>query len=1057
MRRPLPLTLLLALASLACFSSAQDASTAALRGSVRDPTGAAVAGASISAQRTGTGITRRATTGERGEFALLLLPPGEYIVRVEAPGMSAEVRNAVALEVGATVQLEFALRVGGPNETVNVTAEPAPVEQAPAGLTTVVGAREIAELPLNGRRWQDLALTTPGVTQDPRGLTSSWNGDLAFGGVRGYQSAFLVDGVDNNNAFFSQARGRYRAPYQLSSEVVQEFRVSSNTYGVEFGRSSGAVVNVVTKSGTNQVHGSAFYYLRSSDFGARNPFLVEKPPDYQHQFGFTLGGRVARDKSYFYLGADLHSYRTPVSVRFLDGSTVLVPQPTDYEVTDQALVFATAAQLTEDLAGDFRSALLGNTAFAKFDYTFSPRHALTGRVNTSRYYGSNNVFFDPASPLTFRALSNNGTEEVATESATLALTSSLPGQFVSAVRVLFARDLQQSHANTADVLTRIDEVIDGFGRSTILPRRTREHKVQVAASVSRDTARHTLKFGGDMIFARIGNFFPSLSGGEYIFDTIRVNPFTFAPATFGLRISPLRAYAHGVPRFYIQRFGRLESHPDTSEFSLFAQDNIRVTSSFALTLGVRWDLQTFNTENLEPNPLWPQAGKLPLDANNVAPRVAFAWSLGEKEPLVLRGGYGIFYTRIPQLYTSAVETGNGLRQTILFLDHANFFDQALFPSYPDPLVVCAPTATRCDPPPGLTGKLESEISAFAPGFQTPYVQQASLTAERELWQGVALGASYLYVHGTHLLRTRDVNLPPPTMVTYPVYDEAGSFTGEYFTVPSFATWQTTPSLSCPFNPPFFSPPCLNDVERPIPQLGAINQFESAVSSVYHGMTVSARRRMRDGLFFRLSYTWAKAMDDGQDSPFAAPPAVQNSAQPRAERSVSSIDQRHRLVAAWVWEPELFGREQPALKRLFNDWTIAGTVTYGSGRPFNARVLSDPNRDTNSSNDRLPGLPRNAFYGPDYLTTDFRLTRRLYLRDRVTMDLLVESFNLMNRPNKRLTISDNDFQNTAGRFVLGRNVQGGAAYPAQYELRRNFLSPTSAYAPRQVQLGVKLKF
>ena len=215
--------------------------------------------------------------------------------------------------------------------------------------------------------------------------------------------------------------------------------------------------------------------------------------------------------------------------------------------------------------------------------------------------------------------------------------------------------------------------------------------------------------------------------------------------------------------------------------------------------------------------------------------------------------------------------------------------------------------------------------------------------------------------------------------------------------------------------------------------------------------------MRNGLYFRLSYTWAKAMDDGQDAPFTAPPAIQNAAAPRAERSVSAVDQRHRFVTAWVWEPKFFDREHPTLKKLLNDWTVAGTVTYGSGRPFNARILSDPNRDTNSNNDRLPGLPRNAFYGPDYLTTDIRLTRRLYLRDRLTVDLLAESFNLMNRRNDSMTFSENDFQNSAGSFVFGRNVQGGVAYPAQYEVRNDFLTPTRAYAPRQVQLGVKLRF
>src|SRR5437867_4008890 len=198
------------------------------------------------------------------------------------------------VEVGGTSELEFRLAVAGTKESVTVSGEQPLVETQPSAVSSLIDERAINELPLNGRRYTDLALLTPGVTQDPRGLTSGSNGDLAFGGIRGYQSSYLVDGGDNNNAFFSQARGRYRAPYQFSNEVVQEFRVSSNTYGAELGRAGGAVVNVVTKSGSNQIHGTDFYYLRDSTFAARNPFMNFKPHDQQQQFGMTLGGPIDR-------------------------------------------------------------------------------------------------------------------------------------------------------------------------------------------------------------------------------------------------------------------------------------------------------------------------------------------------------------------------------------------------------------------------------------------------------------------------------------------------------------------------------------------------------------------------------------------------------------------------------------------------------------------------------------------------------------------------------------------------------------------------------------------
>ena len=191
----------------------------------------------------------------------------------------------------------------------------------------MIDERAITELPLNGRRFTDLALLAPGVTQDPRGLTSASNGDLAFGGIRGYQSSYLVDGADDNNAFFSQARGRYRAPYQFSNEVVQEFRVSSNTYGAELGRAGGAVVNVSTKSGSNQLHGTAFGYFRDSALDATHPFMDFKPAGRQEQFGFTLGGPIRRNRAFFFAGFDQHIFHLPTVVQFDNGSSVVVPQP----------------------------------------------------------------------------------------------------------------------------------------------------------------------------------------------------------------------------------------------------------------------------------------------------------------------------------------------------------------------------------------------------------------------------------------------------------------------------------------------------------------------------------------------------------------------------------------------------------------------------------------------------------------------------------------------------------------------------------------------------------
>jgi hypothetical protein len=386
----------------------------------------------------------------------------------------------------------------------------------------------------------------------------------------------------------------------------------------------------------------------------------------------------------------------------------------------------------------------------------------------------------------------------------------------------------------------------------------------------------------------------------------------------------------------------------------------------------------------------------------------------------------------------------------LFLNNQDFYAHQIFPQYPNSLVSCSPDMRACLAPPNLSGFTTAEVSAFSPNFRTPKVQQASLNVERELAHRFAAGVSYLYVHGQNLIRARDVNLPPPQRLSYPVFDETGTDLVGSYTVDSFSSWQFSPSMTCPW------PPCVNLLTRPIAQLGAINVFESAGSSVYNGMTISVRRRMTNGLYFRLGYTFAHAIDDGQDALLTGGSLVQNTYSPNS-RANSTTDQRHRLVFSWITEPRPFSREQHFLGMLFNNWRFSGISTYGSGRPVDARMAGDPNQDGNDLNDRLPGYRRNAFLGPDYATTDLRFARRLRLGSRVKMELLAESFNAFNRDNRRVDISNDGFVNQAGQFVKIRRVVGTSKFPAYYQRSSNFLRATSAYAPRQIQLGLRLSF
>ncbi len=1048
--------LILFLITLSTSTAAQDSATGAIRGTVLDSTGSRIAKASIVVVNAATATRYTAISDDDGRFALDLLPPGDYSARAIAQGMSPQVTPQLHVDVGGAAELEFRLTIAGAHENVTVSGAPALVETKTSAVSTLLDERAVNDFPLNGRRFSDLALFSPGVSQDPRGLTSATNGDLSFGGIRGFQNSFLVDGLDFNNAFFAQARGRYRAPYQFSTEVVQEFRVSTNAYGAELGRSGGAVVNVVTKSGSNHVHGTAFYYLRDSSFGASNPFLAFKPHNRQQQVGGTIGGPLKRNKIFFFAGFDQHIFHVPNVVEFLNGSSQVVPQlgtgpytPGDYEPSDQALVFAAAAQLTS-LAGEYPAGQIGNSSYAKLDINLTPHHQLALRLNTSRYWGSNNVFLDPASPVTYDSISNNGQEVVSTESGSLSLTSGLSQRWISHLRAQFSRDRQQSYSNTSDVLVKIPTILDGMGRSNLLPRQTREHRLHLAETLSFEGSRHSFKFGGDGLLTWIYDFFPNQQSGEYLFYPIKVNPFTFQPMQAGLQLTPLRAYAHEMPHYYLQNFGSATSHPDTNEYAAFAQDTIRVTNRLAVNLGVRWDLQTFTTAGLLSNPLFPPAGKVPFKPYNFAPRAGLAYSFGKARPLVVRAGYGIFFVRIPQIYNSVIQTENGVTDASLFLNNTNYYDRQVFPTYPNPLVSCPLYAANCALPTGFTQGITNDVSAFAPNFVTPRVQQASITLEKEVADHTTVAVSLLNVRGEHLIRALDVNLPQPKALTYPIFDSTGSiFDGGYYTVDSFATWQFSRTLDCPW------PPCINPLGRPIAQLGAINEFQSAASSYYNGATLSINRRIARGTYVRLSYTYAHAIDDGQDALVAGQPAtVQNSYAPSTERGPSVTDQRHRIVAAFSAEPRPFHRGHELLGHIFNDWKISTVVNYGTGRPVNATVSGDPNQDSNGLNDRLPGYSRNAFTGPDYATADLRITRKIRLGERFKLNLVAESFNLFNRDNQRVAITPNGMVATSSTFVQSSVTANIAPFPGYYQLPNNFMKPNAAYAPRQIQLALK---
>ncbi|MEJ7606615.1 MAG: carboxypeptidase regulatory-like domain-containing protein [Bryobacteraceae bacterium] len=368
------LNLVLISASLTWAQS--ETGTATVNGTILDPSGAAVAGASISAVSRQTGFTRTTQSNESGLYTMVRLPAGRYDLSVEMAGFKASKRTDIPLNVGSVVTLDVPLEVGAATEQVTVTADVPLVETTRSQTSTVVNEKAVRELPINGRNFLDFALLTPGVSRDPRG------GDLSFGGQRGTANSLLVDGGDSNNLFFGQSSGRAgtRNPYSFSQDAVQEFQVNTSGYAAEMGRAGGGVINVITKSGTNDIHGTAFWFFRDRSLNA-NTFInnsrnIARQPYHYNQFGGNLGGPVRKDKLFFFFNYDGQRNTNPNPVFFS-----IVP-PAD-DLSQQA-----GRELQQYLTPYTRN-FDNNIYTFKADWNISTNQNLSVRYNRHTFTGKN--------------------------------------------------------------------------------------------------------------------------------------------------------------------------------------------------------------------------------------------------------------------------------------------------------------------------------------------------------------------------------------------------------------------------------------------------------------------------------------------------------------------------------------------------------------------------------------------------------------------------------------------------------------------------------------------
>ncbi|MGH9900396.1 MAG: TonB-dependent receptor, partial [Pyrinomonadaceae bacterium] len=802
-----------ALAAASAFAQSQ-ATTGNIEGRILDPRQAVVAGATVTATNQQTGIERSVATDGEGNYRLILLQPGAYTVRAAAQGFSQTELRDVVVTVGGKTPVDLNLSVSGTTETITITSEAPVVETTRTSVSTVVNERAIQNLPVNGRNYLDFATLTPGVVRDP-----TREGDLSVGGQKGTLNNLQVDGTDNNNTFFGQAFGRtgVRPPYQFSEESVQEFQVNQNGFSAEFGRAGGAVINVVTKSGTNEFHGGAFEFFRDESLNANTANLKatqaqggrpnKRPPLQINQFGGRVGGPIVRNRAFFFFTYDGQRQDLPNPVEppnfFAQTAAIqalLLPRLNTYPVNRDQDVY-----------------------MLKGDVSLNRSNQLSLRFNRQNFAGVNNEF---TGPLATEEHSGNSLARTTTFSGSL--VSTLTQTVVNEFRFQFARDEEPGTANSESPEIQINTGGGNLllGRNNFSPRETTIRRAQFIDNVSFVFGRHNVKTGVDFNFDQVLNFFPGFFSGQYTFNSYA-------------------DFAANRPARFTQRFGLPNTsgpttNPDTSDYAVFVQDDWRVTPKLTFNLGVRYDYQRLAAPPIRnPDPALLAAGldtgRQPKDANNIAPRVGFSYALDDKT--VFRGGYGLFYGRTTGIMLGTAHSGNGIQTTGITLS-SNAAIVAAGLTYPN---VFASVPSGVAPP-------RADLFLFSDDYAQPYVQQGRLGFEREILPNTSLSVTYMFFKGVHLSRTRDINLfaPVPTAVT--------SFDGQTFNVDRF------PGASFTAAAP----------NRPFANYNRISLFESTANSLYNGLAVQLMRRFSKNFQFTASYTFSKAKDDRPDQTAVVP-------------------------------------------------------------------------------------------------------------------------------------------------------------------------------------------
>ncbi|MBC7909473.1 MAG: carboxypeptidase regulatory-like domain-containing protein [Pyrinomonadaceae bacterium] len=1051
---------------------AQSTTDGAIGGTIKDPNGAVVPNATVSVKNEETNKEASATTDSEGRFRVTALQPGNYTVSINASGFGAFNQSKIVVEVGRITELDIPLSVGGVGgDQVEVTGEAPVINTSQQDFSTNINQTSINELPINGRRWSNFALLTPAASLD------GTFGLISFRGISGLLNNSTVDGGDNNQAFFAEERGRTRISYVISQAAVREFQVNTSNYSAEYGRAAGGVINAVTKSGTNEFHGSAFYYYRNNRFGARNPLAVRtiftpgqpnqvigiKPVDVRHQFGGAIGGPIVKDKLFFFFSYDQQERNFPGLAVFNNAGF---------------LNTANRAQLTTALGVQVPGQPVGTLGRgltnAQVDASLSFLNSLTGEVprqgdqililpkidwniNDSNSFSINYNRLRWESPAGIqtqatntRARDNFGDDFVDVDTVNARLNSTITPTILNEVRFQWSRDLETQFSQppfagepTNGPGGRSPQVFIqngfSFGKPEFLERAAfpDEKRIQVADSMTVTRGNHTFKFGGD--FNRVKEKIQNLrfEGGEFNYTGNNgINDFIIDYTNFRVGLPPATNCITVATRFvgrcyggnFNQGFGILGTTFNTSDVNLFFQDDIRVSPRLTVNLGMRYELQ-LNPDQGNANPLLPQTGNMPNDKNNFGPRVGLAYDIFGDGKTSIRAGYGIYYGRIinSTIYSALVNTGVGIdrgqRQVQL--------SGATGPIFPNLLAA------------GVL--LPPAVQHFAPNFANPQIHQYDVILEREIAKNTVLSVSYIGSLGRRLPTFVDTNLPAQNVLkNFTVV--GGPFDGQSFAIP-------------------VSGPVLL---RPNTAFAQITEIRSNIKSEYNAFVAQFNRRFTDGLQFQINYTFSKSTDTGQTSQtFTANNVPFNASDLNPETATSNLDTPQKITASAVWTPDFFGDDGDSKvgRAIFNGFTISPVFYAFSGRPYSGTVvvtnapsgalvgpaLTSVNL-TGGAN-RFPLTARNSFRQPEIINMDLRVSRRFNLGETMNLEVLVEGFNIFNRT--QVTNVNTTFYNL--NFGTGVFTFNGLTNTNFNPFQNISETGATLFRERQVQFAVRFEF